>query len=613
MTKMIRIILFRGFCFFLFLIITLQKVSAQSKGVGRDTKGYYLIDVLGKKLSDAYEFIQFDQNERFLVYRNGKFGYLNSSGKEVIPLQYEVAYPFNGMFALVGNSGKYYYITQNNRRIDSLNHPGAPQVYNNKMLVVNDNGHKVYSEGGTLLLNAANKLIIAPQTGIVEWNDEENIAIQYVAALDGKSLRQMQAISSLKEPLVTHQGYAVFLQSEQVPEQYGVYDESGKCLIRTSTGGVDPEMITLVWDQFIYVPEIGEVPQIVHTLLGTEAHFAMNGLWYNGKQLKNNYSFYLCNLYLAEKMIRLFPSNKWCAFNHQQIVGNYLFDEVLPGDGWRTPVRIDEKWFLYDLYRDSLTPLPFARIHPLGMNFGRLFVSSEKSGSFNEQNWALAHYSGELLTLEEYGIPLLPTTENPYDLDHGIRYHWENQLIEVEKGSNRILLDYRGREVWVDSSGQQIELAELFNPNIRFKYGDFYTTSTRGQIPKNRFSVTIYPKESGIAVLLANTTRTAVMVGIKEGYIKMRLEIRMDDGTWVAIGNMPSSDCGSLNPIGEIPAGKRTSTTIQLPKGDKPTVVRVIVENPNGDISFVSNEIQVYTSGALGWVRNYCEGYGCPD
>ncbi len=48
-----------------------------------------------------------------MVQLNGKWGFINKEGKEVIPCKYDVAFEFNEGLALVQLNGKFGYIDIN--------------------------------------------------------------------------------------------------------------------------------------------------------------------------------------------------------------------------------------------------------------------------------------------------------------------------------------------------------------------------------------------------------------------------------------------------------------------------------------------------------------------
>lgn len=590
----------------LFFVLSFQPLFSQYAGVGRDVKGYYILNSKGSKLSEAYELIQ-PGEDLHLVYKGGKFGYLNSTGKEIIPCEYDIAYEFNGKFALVGKSNKYYYINIRNQRLDSLTRPIAPYVYNTNYLV---HERKVYGEDGTALLNSNNKLIFAAKAGIIEWNPEDSSAVHYVSVNGEKSLKKTRQLSVVSEPISTIQGYIVFPLREKGKVQFAVYGESGECYVQTDAKDCEPQLITLVWDQYVYVPKANEFPVATFTMMGQQTLFPMRDLWMKGAGVKSPFNYYLSNLHASSKIVQLYPDRKWAVFNDGKLSGSYLFDELLPGDEDKLPARIGEKWYIYDWVRDSLTFLPYNHVHPVGMNKGRLFVSSALDFSLNEQHWAMVS-RGKMVTKEIYAIPLLPYQEIIFD--HLERYKWGEKLTEVMLDNKRILLDYAGREIWQDSEGQVLKPADLCKVAFRFKYGKFAAIGRNQNFPKNQCSVNLSSGGSGLVVKLVNTTDKPFFVLRQDDYISATLERKDAEGRWVAIGYLTPSDCGNSYFSGEIPSGTMTSSSIVLPEGTSPVVVRVVVKLPNEMEQLESNEITVYTNGALSWVDRYCGGYGCDE
>jgi hypothetical protein len=588
------------------LIFALTCLNGIAQNVGRTEDGFHIINRQGEKLTKAYDFIQFAEFGHQLVSQNGKFGYLNKNGSIAIPLIYDVAYPFNGDFALVGNSGKYYHINKTNKVLDSMDWPKAPLVYNLHFLVANEGENKVFYGDGTELLSSSHQLTLASRAGIIEHNTQNDSVFQYVATSVNRELKLINVFSVIEAPSLTNQGYLCIPQLKEGKETYSVYDQYGKQLVSCDIAGVNPYLIQVVWNQFVYIP-IGS-PNLRPYQLGQETHFSMSELWMKDQKTLSPFTFQLCNKYENDQMILLKYSHKWLSFDGREVEGNNLFDDIVPGDEYLTPVKKGRKWYLLDHRLDSLIPLPYKQIHPIGMNKGRFFARMQEDGGVIEAKWSLVSCYNKTATLELYQVPLLPHDNSVYDQKS--RYNWSPHLTEVIKKEKRVLLDYRGNEVWADPDNKAITIEDFFKVNFAFKFDDFKELPKRHSYKKNQVSMAISPIGSGINIQLTNTKKTGEPVELQDGYLQTVLEMKTNEGTWLKIGYLDPSWCGNSYYGGYLPPNKTASTIVNLPKGDQPIIVRVLL-NEHSKNRIVSNEIQIKTNCARLWVDKYCSGYGC--
>ena len=580
--------------------------SATAQNVGRTELGYCAISNQGEKISGEYDFIQFNENGFQLAALNGKWGYLNRDGSIAIPLEFDIAYPFNGEFALVGEAGKYYYITKAHQVLDSIEWPQAPRVYTNQFLVTQSDKARVLYSDGSELFRSNYLLALGSKAGIIEYKSDKDSVYQYASHYGYKELKRIRAYVAVAEPVITQQGYLCLRQNIDGKDSYSVYDELGNLIVQCDPEGVEPTQIQLIWKDFVYVPTGSIYPE--HSPLGAEMHFQMNELWLRGQNYKSSFSFQLCNKYEGDKMILLKDADKWISFNGRNVEGHYLFDEVLPGDEYLTPVRIAQKWYLLDRREDSLIGLPYKDIHPIGMNRGRFFGSMREGGGMQEAKWAFVSYYSKSLSEEQYEVPLLPEDYSGYD--QKIRYRWSNQLNEALRENRRVLLNNRAEEVWMDSESTAIAIEDFFKVKFAFAFDHFKELPKKHPFKKNELSVLIEPIASGVYVQMMNTKKTEEPVEIQDGYFQAVLEMKTKEGQWKRIGYLDPSWCGNSYYGAYFPAKKYTSTLIPLPKGEESITLRVVV-NPNYENRLVSNEITTKTNGARLWVEKYCGGFGC--
>ncbi len=87
--------------------------------VKKDGK-FTLINNQGKQITDWFDRIYFFSNERAVVMKDGKWGYIDINGKIVIPLVYDAAYGFSGGKAMVVKDGKMYIIDKQGNIIQEV-------------------------------------------------------------------------------------------------------------------------------------------------------------------------------------------------------------------------------------------------------------------------------------------------------------------------------------------------------------------------------------------------------------------------------------------------------------------------------------------------------------
>ena len=85
-----------------------------------------------------------------IVIRNGKKGYVNEAGKEVIPCQYDDCKPFHNGLAATKKNSKWQYIDSTGKTVITTNFAFAGNF---------SNGYAFVSNGKQGLINETGKLI----------------------------------------------------------------------------------------------------------------------------------------------------------------------------------------------------------------------------------------------------------------------------------------------------------------------------------------------------------------------------------------------------------------------------------------------------------------------
>ena len=72
---------------------------------------------LGETVMDCFESMKSNEISLYRVCREGKWGYIDKTGREVIPCKYDDASSFSEGLAKVKKSGKYGFIDKTGREV----------------------------------------------------------------------------------------------------------------------------------------------------------------------------------------------------------------------------------------------------------------------------------------------------------------------------------------------------------------------------------------------------------------------------------------------------------------------------------------------------------------
>jgi tetratricopeptide (TPR) repeat protein len=135
-------------------------ISNSTQPIEQKTENQNVISQ-NKKDTLAHEALIKDDRKLFLKYLNGKWGYTDKQGNEVIPFKYEEASDFHDGLAAVGLNGKYGFIDKQEHDVIPLKYDNAYPFsdglaaveLNDKWGFVDKQGHEVipfkYDEVGT--------------------------------------------------------------------------------------------------------------------------------------------------------------------------------------------------------------------------------------------------------------------------------------------------------------------------------------------------------------------------------------------------------------------------------------------------------------------------------
>lgn len=143
-----------------------------------NTKGELL------KTYESFSYNHYNDNDIHRVEENGKYGFINNEGKEVIPLEYDDAWFFSEGLAPVMKNGKWGYINLKNELVIDFQFVGAMEHFKNGVAEyrkgnVSKSG---YTWGTTGLIDKTGKIIAQPKYKEIHFV-EGNVAI---VTIDGQ-------------------------------------------------------------------------------------------------------------------------------------------------------------------------------------------------------------------------------------------------------------------------------------------------------------------------------------------------------------------------------------------------------------------------------------------
>ena len=113
-----------------------------------------------KKETGCYDAVSKFSEGLAFVKRNGKYGYININGEEVIPCQYDVASSFSEGLAFVKRNRKYGYINTEGKEVIPCQYDKATTFFENHAVVSkNSKYHFINKSGQEVLYDEKEKTI----------------------------------------------------------------------------------------------------------------------------------------------------------------------------------------------------------------------------------------------------------------------------------------------------------------------------------------------------------------------------------------------------------------------------------------------------------------------
>ena len=136
--------------------------TSAGEGYTNDKTRYGFIDVSGKVVIPLlYENCAGFTEGLSRIRKNGKFGYINKAGKEVVPPKYDYAMDFHDGLAIVQRGNKYGYIDKTGKEVIPLIYKGVSEFRDGIAAVTNENSKIGF-------INKSGKLLV--QTNYTDYS-----------------------------------------------------------------------------------------------------------------------------------------------------------------------------------------------------------------------------------------------------------------------------------------------------------------------------------------------------------------------------------------------------------------------------------------------------------
>ena len=144
--------------------------------IGENRRRFYMKNIIGGLKSNwktilvdlLYDIVGSFSEGLAKVRKNGKEGYINSQGEEVIPCIYEYAWNFSEGLAKVRKNGREGYINPQGEEV-------IPCIYDctDDFSEFSEGLAKVYRHGRWSIINAAGKVVVAKCGLSTSWSEVE--------------------------------------------------------------------------------------------------------------------------------------------------------------------------------------------------------------------------------------------------------------------------------------------------------------------------------------------------------------------------------------------------------------------------------------------------------
>lgn len=594
---------------FLFIFGFMLSLAGQIPVQGKT--GYWLIDAYGDTLNrEAYDYLHPNGGPYFLAIDDGSFFYINDSGRIWWKQEFQVAYPFNGQYALVRKDGAYRYLSTQGLYFDSLSWPKAASSYGDFLIYGQDSGY-VASPDGSILLRTPHLLFAASKGGIFEWDKEDQIVRQYIGR-EKRNFRRANEFTDVDTLAFNHQGYA-FIESDGF---FSVYDENGQMLFEKQARSNYYLSVFIMWGSYLYLDQIGNVSYRFENEIGAEPMIDATQSFYRNIDNRFGAAVLLAESFRDEGVVKLRGSDRWALYSERNkgVEGYFLFDEVLPSDDSNfLLVRQGIKWFMLEVNKDLLHPLPYRHVHPLGYAEQRFYGSNNNAPEFWDKTWAYHHWEDSVFSKEVYRFP-----KPKFNSDHWApskSYHLVfPDLLKLWRNDSLILVNTKGEELAVDAANpeQEFSLEHYFMPEFHLHTRNLKAIRKRHDYKSRRFKPYLELKGNRLIASIVNNTRDSVALSTQDHYVEINLQYRYSykPEKWRNITRFNPESFGDYPVNYWVPAKHKLSKDLPLPPGDAYVSLRLKLISSHTAEAIYSEPIKYRIPSSLILGHPYFPEYG---
>lgn len=570
--------------------------------------GFWLIDEYQDTLNRrAYDYIHPLGHDYFLAINRGDFFYINESGRRLGALNFQLAYPFKGSFALVYHEHKYQYLSDEGQFFPAPNWPKEPTVFGD-MIVVGEGPYLLQSAHGDTVVLSESPLFATSKSGLLAWDKGAKRVYQYIGK-NKNNLGLAHTFEGVDTLAFNHQGYA-FIESKG---KFAVYNHRGQALFENQAKPNYYLSCFILWNRYLYIDQPGQVINHYETEISSEPLINSNHcILVGGKTNKYGAAVYLAESLEEEEVALLQGSDKWALYDgyDHEIEGDYLFDKVLPSDDDDyLLVQQNGHWSMLDVNNSILHRLPYRHLHPLGYRNG-YFFGSNSSADFATKTWSFHHWEDSLISPEHFEFP---NAQFDHRLSHPLvkaKTHYP-EFLSLKKGDSLLVINHRGKcfagRLWSEKPPFKIE--DFFRARIAIPLGNWQALEWRRGYNRKSLKPYLEIVKGRLVASLVNPKKDSVSVYHINNYVPATLEFEVRPGEWRSISALDYGISSDYPEYFKLAGRSKISYTLNIPEGFSRLKVRLKAELRQGEFHYSES---VYYNFPAAYLRAapYFPAYG---
>jgi len=539
--------------------------------------GFWLIDDYRDTLNrEAYEYIHPQGKEYYLAIDRGDFFYINESGRRLANLEFQVAYPFKGSFALVYHEHKYQYLSDKGQFYPAPDWPKEPSLFG-ELIVIGEGPYLLQNADGDTVLLSEDPLFTTTKSGLYAWNKNEKRVHQYIGK-NKRDFRLAHTFEAVDTLAFNHQGYA-FIESDG---EFSVYDYKGQLLFEKQAKPSYYLSTFILWNHYLYLDRPGHLLKHYDTEISSEPLInSTECILLGGEPNKFGAAVYLAQSLEEEEVALLQGSEKWALYDayDRTIEGDYLFDEVLTSDDDDyLLVRQNRQWSLLDIDNSQLHPLDYRYIHPIGYREG-YFFGSDSPAEFADKTWRFHHWEDSVISPEHFKFIEPPLD---YRISHPLIYTEVDfpEMLSLIKGDSLVIINAKGKSI-AGRLAEQVApfgMEDYFRVKMAMHTRDIQDLESRRGYDRKSLKPYLEVIDGKLVASLVNTNKDSVAIYHENGFILSSLEYEVRKGEWRRISEL---DYGIRNDYADyfkLSGRSKIPFTFNIPEGYSRLKVRLKVE-----------------------------------